>query len=127
MRITMHIDKKLWDDMRNTMGTISMPLVAHQQVQQLLNQVEQSANQGQSQRGPSHTRRLAMSLLIFILVVLVVICLIMWAIWMIPFPPTPFPIKEILMVLVLIIAIIIIVQKAGWAAVPAMLPVAWLL
>jgi hypothetical protein len=43
MRITMHIEKKLWDDMRQTMGTISMPLVAHQQVQQLLNQVEQSA------------------------------------------------------------------------------------
>jgi hypothetical protein len=37
----MIIEKKLWDDMRHTLTGISMPLVSHQQVQQLLNHVEQ--------------------------------------------------------------------------------------
>jgi hypothetical protein len=39
----MVIDQKLWDDMRHTLTGISMPLVSHQQVQQLLNHVENAA------------------------------------------------------------------------------------
>jgi len=37
----MQIERKLWDDMRHTLTGISMPLVSHQQIQQLLNHVEQ--------------------------------------------------------------------------------------
>lgn len=41
----MIIDRKFWDEMRHTMVGISMPLVSHQQVQQLLNHVEQMSTQ----------------------------------------------------------------------------------
>lgn len=40
----MIIERKLWDDMRHTIQGISMPLVAHQQISQLLNHVEQQAS-----------------------------------------------------------------------------------
>jgi hypothetical protein len=43
----MIIDKKLWDDMRHTLSGISMPLVSHQQVQNLLNHVEQQSQGSQ--------------------------------------------------------------------------------
>jgi hypothetical protein len=43
----MIIERKLWDDMRHTLTGISMPLVSHQQVQQLLNHVESMSKEPQ--------------------------------------------------------------------------------
>jgi len=49
----MIIEKKLWDDMRHTLTGISMPLVSHQQVQQLLNHVEQMSSELETTRAAS--------------------------------------------------------------------------
>jgi hypothetical protein len=43
----MVIERKLWDDMRHTATTFSMPMASHQQLQSLFSQIEQIANQAQ--------------------------------------------------------------------------------
>ena len=47
----MIIEQKVWDDMRATLAAISMPLMAHQQVAQLLQQVERLSASGAPSEG----------------------------------------------------------------------------
>jgi uncharacterized protein YneF (UPF0154 family) len=44
------IDRELWQAMSQAFGNISMPLAAHQQIQQIMQGVEQQAMQRKAQR-----------------------------------------------------------------------------
>jgi len=50
----MVIEQKVWDDMRATLAAISMPLMAHQQIAQLLAQVERLAEGRALTNGEDH-------------------------------------------------------------------------
>jgi hypothetical protein len=43
----MIIEKKMWDDLRHSLSSISMPLMAHQQVQSILSNIENAVLQAE--------------------------------------------------------------------------------
>lgn len=52
----MNIEKELWENMRQTAATFSMPMATHQQLQQLFNQIEQMAAQKAQQPAPDFNK-----------------------------------------------------------------------